>query len=193
METLAFRHEIGVGAAPLIGLFGRISPWKGQHVLIEALARLDGAQAILVGDALFGETDYHRSLRARAASLGVEDRLHWLGFRDDIPRLMRSVDVVAHTSTAPEPFGRVIIEGMLARRLVVATSQGAAPELLGRDYAYLVPPGDPAALAAALKPALSADPARSAALIQANYERARALFSTERMLAEIDGAVACAA
>jgi glycosyltransferase involved in cell wall biosynthesis len=192
-HILPLRPEIGAKARLVVGMFGRISPWKGQHVLVEALTELPDVHAVIVGAPLFGEEAYHETVAARASSLGVADRIEWLGFRKDIPQLMHAVDVVVHCSVLPEPFGRVIVEGMLARRLVVATSLGAAAEVLGEGYDHLVPPNDPVALAAALR-RISLMPAQAIETqIAVNHRRALELFSTERMLSEIDDALARAA
>lgn len=144
------RQEL-VGDAPLVGLFSRLSPWKGQEVLLRALAELPKVHAFIVGEAMFGEHEYGRQIRALARDLGVENRVHFLGFRSDIPQLMRTVDIVLHTSTAAEPLGRVIVEGMLADRPVVATAAGGALEIIedGRTGLF-VPPGDPVALTVAI-------------------------------------------
>ena len=107
---------MGLGDRFVIGHFSRLSPWKGQHILLEALVHCPAdVVAILVGDALFGEQDYVQTLKAQVESLGLQNRVHFLGFRSDIVPLMHACDVVAHTSTAPEPFGRVIAEAMLCR------------------------------------------------------------------------------
>lgn len=144
------RQEL-VGDAPLVGLFSRLSPWKGQEVLLRALAELPKVHAFIVGEAMFGEHEYGRQIRALARDLGVENRAHFLGFRSDIPQLMRTVDIVLHTSTAAEPLGRVIVEGMLANRPVVATAAGGALEIIddGRTGLF-VPPGDHIALTEAI-------------------------------------------
>lgn len=133
----------------IVGHFSRLSPWKGQHILLEALAHCpEGVTAILVGDALFGEQDYVKHLHKRVAELGLEERVQFLGFRSDIPQLMAVCDLVAHTSTAPEPFGRVIVEAMLSGTPIVATSSGGAIELVEPGISgFLVPPGDPQQLA----------------------------------------------
>ena len=188
----ALRDELGVGSAPLVGLFSRLSAWKGQHVLLEALAELPGTHAVLVGDALFGEDAYAASLRAQARGLGLEARVHFLGFRRDIPELMREVDVVAHTSTAAEPFGRVIVEGMLAGRPVVATRGGAVAEIVEEGVTGLtVTPGDAPGLAAAVR-ALLADPKRVAAMTAA-ARVAAVRFSLPVMAADLSRCLAEAA
>lgn len=133
----------------IVGHFSRLSPWKGQHILIEALARCpEDVIAMLVGEALFGEQEYVQQLHKRVAELGLEERVRFLGFRSDIPQLMAVCDLVAHTSTAPEPFGRVIVEAMLCGRPVVATGSGGAVEIVEPGInGFLVPPGEPQQLA----------------------------------------------
>ncbi len=146
------RQQLGLDGQFLVGHFSRLAPWKGQHVLLEALAHCPQAvSAILVGDALFGEQDYVQSLHEQVAALGLEERVRFLGFCSDIVPLMRACDLIAHTSTAPEPFGRVIVEAMLCGRPVVAAQSGGTVELVETDKTgWLVPPGDPLLLAAAI-------------------------------------------
>jgi glycosyltransferase involved in cell wall biosynthesis len=174
----------------LIGLFGRLAPWKGQDVLIDALPALPGVHAVFVGDALFGEAGFRESLHARAASAGVEARVTWLGFRDDVAELMRAVDIVVHTSKAPEPFGRVIVEAMLAQRPVIATRGGATAEILGEDYPYLVTPDDPCGLAGAVRRVMALDAPQAAGLVAANFSRATGRFSLDAMLEAVDPLIA---
>ena len=181
-EVDALRRELGLDGVPVVGVFSRLAPWKGQHVLLEALTRLPGVHALLVGDAVFGEHAYAEALRAQSKTLGIEDRVHFAGFRRDIPQLMRLSEVVAHTSVDPEPFGRVIVEGMLAGRPVVATRAGGAVEIVEDGTSgVLVPPRDATALASALSDLL-ADPARADALAEAGREAALEFFSLRAML-----------
>ena len=143
------RQELGLDGQFIVGHFSRLSPWKGQHILIEALTQCpEDVTAIFVGEALFGEQDYAQSLQQQVAELGLEERVRFLGFRSDIVPLMSACDLVAHTSVAPEPFGRVIVEAMLCGRAVVAAKAGGAVELVehGRT-GWLVPPGEPTLLA----------------------------------------------
>jgi glycosyltransferase involved in cell wall biosynthesis len=166
-----------------VGVFSRLAPWKGQHVLIDALSDLPDVHALFVGDALFdGDESYAETLRTRAAQRGVADQAHFLGFRDDVPALMQLVDVVAHTSTAPEPFGRVIVEGMLARRPVIATNTGGAQEIIThKQNGLLINPGDRKALQRALNGLLN-HPNKRRQLARAGYESARSRFSIQQML-----------
>ncbi|MGI4984184.1 MAG: glycosyltransferase family 4 protein [Janthinobacterium lividum] len=131
IPVAALRRRYGLPVEPfLVGAFSRLAKWKGQHVLLEAIADKPGVHAVLVGAALFGEDAYEAQLREQVRTLGLEDRVHFLGFQSDIPGLMRAVDIVAHTSIASEPFGRVIVEAMLARRPIIATAAGGALEII---------------------------------------------------------------
>jgi glycosyltransferase involved in cell wall biosynthesis len=191
-EVQNVRAALKLENVPLVGLFGRISPWKGQHILIEAMPHLPGVHALLVGDALFGEQEYKAQLVQRAEQLGLAERIHWLGFRDDVPALMRAVDLVLHTSTSPEPFGRVIVEAMMARRPLLATSGGATAEVLGDQSPELVPPGDPLALAEAVKSVFAASVGQREVRVTENDRRARAMFSINSMLFGVEREVALA-
>jgi glycosyltransferase involved in cell wall biosynthesis len=166
----------------LIGVFGRLAPWKGQHVVLEALSTLPEVCAVFVGDALFGETDYMHALHKCAEREDLRERVRFLGFRDDLPCLMRAVDVVVHCSVNPEPFGRVIVEGMLARRPVVACAAGGVLEIIeDGDTGLLYPPGDCAALSAQIE-RLRNDPALCERLGAAGYKKAQECFSLSAMV-----------
>jgi glycosyltransferase involved in cell wall biosynthesis len=186
------RASLGLGSAPVLGLFGRIAPWKGQHVAIRALGLLRdhaNVQLLIVGDALFGEQAYAEEMRALVAQLGLGARVHFLGFRSDVPVLMRAVDVLVHTSTAPEPFGRVIAEGMLAERPVIATAGGGASEIVKAGAtAWQVQPDDPAALASAIREVL-ASPARAREIAAAGRADALARFTLDVTLPQTERAI----
>lgn len=142
-EIRQLRQELDIEGKFVVGHFSRLSPWKGQHLLINALAQCpDDVTAIIVGDALFGEQDYVQELHQKVAVLGLEKRVKFLGFRADIPPLMAACNLVAHTSIAPEPFGRVIVEAMLCGKPVVAAKAGGAMELVEDSInGFLVTPG----------------------------------------------------
>lgn len=150
--TGRIRRELGLGDVPLVGCFSRIAEWKGQHVLIEAVAQLPGVHALIVGGPLFNEHAYEQRLRERVRALGMEDRVHFLGHRSDVAVLMRNVDLVVHPSTAPEPFARTLIESIFAGHAPIASACGGVPELIdsGRT-GYLFPPGDVEALRTILR------------------------------------------
>jgi len=157
VDRMAVAASLGAPVdAPLVVMAGRISPWKGQHIFVEALAQVSAAcpavHGVIVGQP--EEADgpgYAARVQAQAAALGLGERLHWAGFRRDMPQVLAAADVVVHCSVKPEPFGRVIIEGMAAGRPVVASALGGAAEIIthGQD-GLLTPAGDAAALAEAL-------------------------------------------
>lgn len=167
----SIKQELGLEGKFLVGHFSRLSPWKGQHILLEALTHCpENVAAILVGDALFGEQDYVQQLHAKVAELKLENRVKFLGFRSDIIPLMSACDLVTHTSTVAEPFGRVIVEAMLCGTPVVATKAGGAIELVEPGQTgWLVEPGDVEGLATTIntccqQPELSATIAQHAKL-----------------------------
>ena len=143
------RDRLGLDDRFVIGHFSRLSPWKGQHILIDALTHCStDVTAVLVGDALFGEQDYVQELHSQVARLGLSDRVHFLGFRSDIVPLMTMCDLITHTSTAAEPFGRVIVEAMLCGKSVIAAQAGGVLEIIDSGVTgWLVPPGDARRLA----------------------------------------------
>lgn len=187
-DSPSLKEELGLSAAtPLVGVFSRLAPWKGQHVLLRALQAVPTVHAVLVGDALFrGDDAYAAQLREEAQALDVEDRVHFLGFRDDVPQLMHGLDAVLHTSTAPEPFGRVIVESQLVGTPVIATAAGGALEIIQTEVnGLLIPPGNEDALATAICRLLG-HPDAAAALATRGQSDAEMRFSMERMLTTLD-------
>lgn len=174
----------------VVMLLGRISAWKGQDVLVRALGEAplrgrDDVHAVLAGAPWRGEERLLRELAETATALGVRDRLHLLGFRDDVTNLYGAADVVAVPSTQPDPLPNSALEAAAAGCCVVAADHGGLPEIFddGRT-GVLVAPGDPAALAKALAD-LADDPERREALGAAAADDVRARFSRERMLTEL--------
>jgi glycosyltransferase involved in cell wall biosynthesis len=144
----------------LVVMVGRLAPWKGQHVFVEAFARAFGpaeASAVIAGAALFGEDDYERSLRDLIDDLGVADRVRLLGQVDDPAPLLAGASIAVHASTIPEPFGLAVAEAMAAGLAVVASAGGPSELITDGVDGVLCPPGDTAALAQALV-RLAADP-----------------------------------
>lgn len=142
------------GTGTTVGVVGRLAPWKGQDVFLDAFAqafRGTGTRGRVIGSALFGEDAYAQSLRRQAAELGVADQIEFRGFREDVWAEMQELDVLVHCSVRPEPFGQVVLEGMAAGVPVVATAAGGPAELItdGVD-GLLTRPGDAGELAAAL-------------------------------------------
>jgi glycosyltransferase involved in cell wall biosynthesis len=136
-------------------IVGRLSPWKGQHVFLDAFARAfpNGEEhAVVVGAPLFGEEDYERRLREQGAALGLDGRLEFRGFRDDVRLELQRADVLVNASAVPEPFGQVVVEGMAAGLPVVAPNAGGPAEVIDDGVTgILYEPNDAEALAQALR------------------------------------------
>ncbi|CAM2165414.1 D-inositol-3-phosphate glycosyltransferase [Paraburkholderia sacchari] len=175
------RARIGLPEdAFLVGAFSRLARWKGQHVLLEALLLEPRAHAVFVGAPLFGEDAYAQELREFVAARGLTDRVHFLGFRHDIAACMRAMDVIAHTSITPEPFGRVVVEGMLAQRPVVASRDGGVKEIVEHGKSGLLcTPGDAQELARTIS-ALCDDETLRERLAQYGLAVARERFGKEQ-------------
>lgn len=187
------RQELKLPDGPLVGVFSRLAAWKGQHVVLQALARTPSVSCIIAGSALFGEEPYADRLNRMVVDLGLSDRVHFLGQRNDVPRLMRAVDVVIHPSIDPEPFGRTLVEAMLADVPVIATDAGAASDILEAGKAgTLVPPGDADALAAAIAKIMSRPPELAGQLQYADA-RARSHYGIAQMLQTISALIGRAA
>jgi len=159
------------GSGPFtVTMVGRLSPWKGQDLFLEAFAQAfpyGEARARIVGEALFGEEEYATALLGLAEALGIADRVEFLGFRRDVADLLRTSDVQVVASRLPEPFGNVVLEGMACGVAVVAPdAAGPAEILVNGETGVLVPPDDVHALAEALE-VLASDPAMRQRLSEA--------------------------
>ncbi|MGH7083962.1 MAG: glycosyltransferase [Acetobacteraceae bacterium] len=162
---------------PLLLALGRLHPDKGFDVLIEALARLPAATLLIAG---VGPEE--ASLRKLAAALGVGERVHFLGWRNDAPSLLRAADLFVCPSRR-EPLGNVVLEAWSAGCPVLASDAAGPSELIapGSD-GLLVPREDSAALAAAAA-GLIADPDRAAQLAAAGRARFLAAFTEAPVIA----------
>jgi glycosyltransferase involved in cell wall biosynthesis len=149
------RRALGIGGEePVIGMVARLSPVKGHEVVLAALAALarEGLRPhflVAGADAEIAARDLARA--ARAAGLG--ERVHWLGFQDDVRPVLAALDVLVVASLGSEAISRVVLEGMAMSLPVVGTRVGVVPELIADGVTgRLVPAGDADALAQALAP-----------------------------------------
>jgi glycosyltransferase involved in cell wall biosynthesis len=179
------REDLGVPAnTPLIGEVARLCDVKGQRELIEAASRVPGVHVALVGDDLEQGGAYRGLLEELVRARSVDDRVHLLGFRPDAAELMEQFDVVVLPSWI-EGLPGVALEAMARGKPVIATSVGGTPELVVDGVTgILVPPRDPAALAAAILE-LTSDPDRARSLGAAGRDRALRDFSEAAMTARV--------
>jgi glycosyltransferase involved in cell wall biosynthesis len=178
-----------VPAAPVrLVLVGRVSPRKGTDVAVEALAllRAQGVQAslTLVGGVFPGYEWFEQQVRSRAAELGIDDRVTWAGVLPDVWAALEAADIALVPSRV-EPFGNAAVEAQLAGRpVVVGAAQGLREIVTAGVDGELATPGDPAALAAAVRRVL-ADWPGAVARAAAARDRAAVRFAPERYRREI--------
>jgi len=167
----------------VIGLVGRLGPWKGQHVFIEAAAKahqqFPETRFLLYGSAMFGEKDYEQSLRRMVQDLSLEGVVEFRGFERNIAAAILDLDILVHASITPEPFGQVIVQGMAATKPVIASEGGGASEIIrpGID-GLLVQRGNSVALAEAMCRLLR-DPVAAQRMAVQGKERVRGKFTID--------------
>jgi glycosyltransferase involved in cell wall biosynthesis len=173
---------------PIVGLVGRLQPWKGQDRLLraQALLRERGREihTMIVGGAAYGfSADYAASLPSLIASLGLEDAVTLTGQVPDAGPYIECMDVLVNASN-PEPFGIVLLEGMAREVAVLAVDSGGPAEFIEhRRTGILASSGAPAALADALGELLALAPEQRAAIARAGRERFLSDFTDAAMCA----------
>ena len=184
VETL--RKEIfsdSPDASILAGVVTRITPEKGIHFLVRAMAELRekiSIKLLIVGGPYFQkDIDYMEKLKQEVADLGVEDSVIFTGFLSDTRVVTSLLDIVLVPSIIPEACPRTIIEAMAVGKPVIATPLGGSKELVTPETGILVPPEDASAVADAIT-TLTTDQERLAAMERAARDRAVQLFSSEK-------------
>lgn len=185
-----FRRQWGIPpAAPLVGMAGRLRPWKGQRQFLamaqQAHNALPQARFVIAGGDPFQiQDDYAQELVELTRQYGLSDVVVFTGQLDDVRPALAALDVFVHPG-APEPFGLVNVEAMAMAKPVVAFAHGALPEIVAHEETgILVPPGDAPALATAVTHLLQA-PQQARALGQNGRSRAVTHFDGRRTAAEI--------
>ncbi|MCC6454717.1 MAG: glycosyltransferase family 4 protein [Caldilineaceae bacterium] len=181
------RKEFGLCAQDrVISNVGRIEWWKGQDYFLETMAQIvkmqPNTKALLVGgvDSTQQNEAYHHKLQQMTQELGLANHVIFTGFRSDIPQIMAMSDLVVHSASEPEPFGRVVVEAMLAGRPVVATAAGGVLDIIEDKVTGLtVPPKDVAAMTGAIQYLLHR-PAEAAVMGQRAQQEASKRFSVEQ-------------
>lgn len=164
-QRAILRQQLGASPADVAILHAsRIEPWKGLAVLVEALGELRTGTSWQLWIA--GATQ-HRRERAflddvlrRATVSGIRDRVRLLGYREDVPVLMRAADVYCQPNTEPEPFGIATFEAAAAGLPVIVTEGSTSASLLGPSCGRVVPRGDSPALRLALAELIDSGPLR---------------------------------
>ncbi|WP_309139619.1 glycosyltransferase family 4 protein [Siccirubricoccus sp. G192] len=129
---------------PAVMLPGRLTRWKGQAVLLDAMPLLPPEVMVLLVGAGAGNGGFRDELASRVANAGLGERVRLCGHAEDMPAALLLADVVVHASTDPEAFGRTVIEAQAMARPVIAADLGAPREtVLEGETGWRVPPGRP--------------------------------------------------
>jgi glycosyltransferase involved in cell wall biosynthesis len=188
-EALRLRAPDAPEGTRVLLMASRFEPLKGHEVLLAALAtlkdRADWTCWLAGAPQGAGEDAYARRVQRRRDALGLADRVRFLGFRPDVPALLRRSFLLCQPNLRPEAFGVTFIEAMDRGVPVVTSRLGGAPEVVDETCGILVPPGDAAVLARALSELLD-DPTRAARLGAAGPARARALCDPPRQIGRLE-------
>lgn len=174
-----------VGKVKLIACIGQIGLRKGQDVLATAApliaAQVPQVHFLIIGERTSGKAEsiqFEQDLRERFAEHGLSSRLHLLGHREDVARILNEVDLLVHPANQ-EPYGRVLLEASASGLPIVATDVGGTPEIvINGTTGYLVPAREPELLAEAVVNVLSNEE-ESRRLRQNSRQRAVDEFSVE--------------
>ncbi len=153
----AVRDEFGVGRGQLlVVMVGNIRHWKGQHVVVEALAQLTAEErsalrVLFVGDTDPGSVDYRAGLVNSIEKAELQDMTVFTGRREDVPDILEASDIAIHASVIPEPFGLVVQEAMLHGCATIAADEGGPVEMITEDTGITFSPTEPEQLAEALR------------------------------------------
>lgn len=184
VETL--RSELFPNASDtsiVTGVVTRITPEKGIHFLVRAIAELKGridTKLLIVGGPYFQkDIDYMNELKQEVVDLGVEDSVIFTGFLSDTRMVTSLLDVMLVPSIIPEACPRTIIEAMAVGTPVISTPLGGSKELVTPETGILVPPEDASAIADAIA-TLATDQKRLRAMGEASRNRAEQLFNSEK-------------
>jgi glycosyltransferase involved in cell wall biosynthesis len=170
-------------SAAVILLPGRLTRWKGQKVLIEAMAEIKNKDvyAVLIGSDQ-GRTEYRKELEALMNEKGLSAQVRIVDHCNDMPAAYMLSTVVVSASTDPEGFGRIPVEAQAMGRPIIGTDHGGARETILRgETGWLIPPNDPSALAGAIKEALSLNNAQRAVLATRAMNHVMQKFTKEIM------------
>ncbi len=181
------RQGVAEGTLVIVSV-ARMEPYKGHHMLIEALAQLGAGvpwTCWIVGGAQRPfEREYEQSLKDAVNTRGLQDRVTFLGQRHDVESLLRGADIFCHPTQGSEPFGLAIVEALHAGLPVVASGQGGPQEILTDACGTWIPAGDASVLANALSSLLTS-PTKRASMVAAAPARALELCDPVARLAEL--------
>jgi len=183
--TSSIKREFNIAEdTVLIGCIGRIEKRKGQEYLISAMRDIDNAKLILVGRS---EAEYLQKITMLCNKFDIADRVKYIGYRNDIPSVLKAIDIFVFPTVSGEGFSRIILEAMAARKPVVATDNAGNPEAVAHgSTGYIVPTRDALTMAAKIHE-LRIDKRRRTAMGVAGRKRVEELFTIEKNVERIQG------
>ena len=163
LDGRPLRQEFGLGPTDLVvGTVARLTPWKGQAVMVRAAAllaeRFPACRFLVIGAPVFDTDRYERALRRLVEELGLESRVVFTGYRHDLPTVLAALDLYVQPSLEKDTSPLSLVSAMATGLPVVASRVPGIEEIVGPDQGKLVAPGDDRALASAIGDLL-ADPA----------------------------------
>lgn len=178
------RAELGIGDSQrIVGIVGNIKRWKGQELVVRAMKRVLSGNpdvvCLLIGDTSRDDLSFRAHLESLIDELGLRSHVIITGYRKDVANYINALDVQIHASIDPEPFGRVLLEGMALGKPMVASGGGAVPEIVvNGGTGLLFEAGNSEALADCLS-SLLANSARAARMGESARQRLARDFSIE--------------
>jgi glycosyltransferase involved in cell wall biosynthesis len=192
-DRRSIREEFGIkDSVPLIGVIANFQEWKGHLTVINAMDILRQSYydvvCLLIGavSTIKQDIEYFTRITKEIRNKGLEKNVIITGYRQDIPDLINSLDILVHSSIEPEPFGRVLIEGMCLEKAVIATDIGGPREIIENGVSgILVSPSDPDALSYKIEYLLDHTDFRQEIGNEA-LKRVKERFSLKKFSAEIN-------
>jgi glycosyltransferase involved in cell wall biosynthesis len=190
----SIRTEFGLSVtARLLGIVGNLQSWKGQDVVLRAVAMLRAEfpdlVCLLIGDVSRRDpdgTEFYQRLQRLIAEQRLQDCVAFTGYRPDVENYVSALEILVHASIKPEPFGRVLLEGMALRKPIVACRAGGVAEIVvDGETGLLYEPGNSQELATRLRTLLRDDRQR-ASMGEAGYRRLVDSFGIDKNVAETE-------
>lgn len=191
LDGASLRAELDLPeGAFVIGHVGRMTPWKGQHYLLEAFARIarevPNTYLVFVGDPVFDTDSYQNKLLNLTADLGLVDRVKFAGYRHDLPEVLAAMDVFAFTSVEKDTSPLTLLSAMATGLPIAAFAIEGVRELIDEDETFLlVLPRKTEALAELLLRLVS-DPDLRQRLSVSARRQAEMKFSLERHVTSME-------
>lgn len=188
----SIRHEFSIPRNfKIVAITAVLRPWKGHDVFLNAakivLENYKAVRFMVVGGEVFSrDRGYKKKLEDLVHNLDMDGYVTFTGYRNDIPDILNSIDILVSSTILPEPFSLIVLEAMAAAKPVVATNTGGVPEVVDDSVTgLLVNPNDASSMADAILRILMSDELANDMGTE-GAKRARCYFTSERMAKEVE-------